>query len=80
MSVQYQYTLVEARENLALCKEALKALISGQAKAYRIGSREFTALDIDELRKLIEYFGNIVEALSGAVKTNRVVRVVPRDL
>jgi hypothetical protein len=80
MSVQYQYTLSEARENLALCKEALRELISGQAKAYRIGSREFTALDIDELRRLIEYFGNIVEALSGAVKTTRVVRVVPRDL
>lgn len=74
------YTLTEAREMLELCKQALKELVSGQAKSYRIGTREFTALDADELMDQIVYFSNLVEALSGAVRTKRVARVVPRDL
>lgn len=74
------YTLAEAREMLGLCKQALKELVSGQAKSYRIGTREFTALDADELMDQIVYFSNLVEALSGAVRTKRVARVVPRDL
>ena len=67
------YKLEEAQEMLALCKEALKELISGQ-------SREFTALDVDDLMDQIVYFSNLVEALSGGVRTKRVARVVPRDL
>lgn len=74
------YKLEEAQEMLALCKEALKELISGQAKKYRVGSREFTALDVDDLMDQIVYFSNLVEALSGGVRTKRVARVVPRDL
>lgn len=80
MAATYAYTLSEARNMLALCKEAREALISGQAKAYRVGTREFTALDIDELRKEIEYFSNLVEELSKGIRTKRVARVVPRDL
>lgn len=74
------YKLTEAIEMLELCKQALKELVSGQAKSYRIGTREFTALDADELMDQIVYFSNLVEALSGAVRTKRVARVVPRDL
>lgn len=74
------YTLSEAREMLTLCKTALRELITGQAKSYRVGTREYTALDIDDLKREIEYFGNLVEALSGSVRTKRVARVVPRDL
>ena len=74
------YTLEEAKEMLELCKEALKELISGQAKSYRVGTREFTALDVDELMDQIVYFSNLVEALSGSVRTKRVARIVPRDL
>lgn len=80
MAATTGYTLTEAREMLSLCKEALKALLSGQAKHYRVGSREFTALDVDDLMKQIVYFSNLVEALSGQVRTKRVTRVVPRDL
>ena len=74
------YTLAEATEMLTMCKEALRALITGQAKHYRVGTREFTALDVDELMDMIVYFSNLVEALSGQVRTKRVTRVVPRDL
>ena len=74
------YTLAEAQEMLALCKEALRELITGQAKSYRVGTREFTALDADDLMDEIVYFSNLVEALSGQVRTKRVARVVPRDL
>ena len=65
---------------LELCKTALTELLSGQAKSYRIGTREFTALDVDDLIKEITFFSNIVEALSGKVRTKNVARVVPRDL
>lgn len=80
MAALNAYALAEAQEMLALCKEALRALIMGQAKAYRVGTREFTALDVDELMDEIVYFSNLVEALTGAVRTKRVARVVPRDL
>lgn len=80
MAITYAYTLEEARERLALWKEAERALASGQAKAYRVGTREYTALDLRDIASRINYFANVVEALSGKVRTNRVVRVVPRDL
>ena len=65
---------------LSACKEAYEGIVNGQAKSYRIGTREYTALDLDDLKKEIEYFSNIVESLSGTVRTKRVARVVPRDL
>lgn len=80
MSVTSAYTLSEAQEILTLYKQAEKDLVSGQATHYKIGTREFTALDLDEIRKNIERLGNIVEALSGKARTKRVARVVPRDL
>ena len=80
MAVQSAWTLEEAKHMLDLCKEAHKELITGQAKSYRVGTREFTALDLEELMKQIEYFSNVVESLSGSVRTKRVARVVPRDL
>lgn len=80
MAVTSAYTLAEAREQLELWKECERSLADGQAKSYRIGSREFTAFDLTEVAKRIEYFANLVNALSGRVRTSRVVRVVPRDL
>lgn len=80
MAATSAYTLEEAQNMLTLCKQALKDLISGQAKSYKIGSREYTALDVNDLKRQIIYFSNIVEALSGSVRTTRVARVVPRDL
>lgn len=80
MSIRTAYTYQEAVENLTLCKEAYRNLISGEAKAYRIGTREYTALDLDDLVREIERWSDIVDALSGNARTKNVVRVVPRDL
>ena len=74
------YTLEEAQEMLGLWKNAEKSLASGQVTSYRVGSRECTLLDMEDIRAAINYFGNLVEALSGNVRTKRVTRVVPRDL
>lgn len=80
MAATNAYTLDEAKEMLEKVKDAHKQLITGQAKSYRIGTREFTSLDLNELMGQIEYFSNLVEVLSGQVRKTRVVRVVPRDL
>ena len=80
MSAQTAYTLAEARTMLGKWKECERALAEGQAKRYRIGTREFEAIDLPEIAARIEYFSNMVEALTGATRTTLVVRVVPRDL
>lgn len=80
MAITSAYTLEEAREMLGLWKECEKSLASGQAKAYRIGTREFTALDLDEITARTDYFANLVDKLSGQKRRNRAVCVVPRDL
>ena len=80
MAATTAYELTEAKAMLSLCKTALNELVSGQAKRYRIGTREFTALDTDELLRLIRYYSDLVETLSGKARSTGVVRVVPRDL
>lgn len=80
MAIASAYTRDEAQEMLRLWKDCEKALASGQAKAYRVGTREFTAFDLSEVRRMITYFSDVMEALSGTVRTTRVARVVPRDL
>lgn len=80
MSVTSVWTMEEAQAMVAEIKTAIKSIVNGTAKGYRIGTREYTALDLEELNSMLNYFGNVVESLSGKVRTNRVVRVVPRDL
>lgn len=80
MPIQTAYTLTEAREMLEQWKACEKALASGQAKEYRIGTREFTSVDLKDIAARILYFTNVVESLSGTVRTSRVTRIVPRDL
>lgn len=80
MAFSTSYTLPEAREMLELWKACEKALASGQAKEYRIGTREYTAIDLPHIAARINFFSNVIEALEGNVRTKRVVRVVPRDL
>ena len=80
MSLKYAYSLTEAQGMLDLCKTALHDLISGQAQSYRIGTREFTALDVGELEKLIQKYSDMVEVLSGKARSTQVARAVPRDL
>ena len=74
------YTLEEAKDMLTQWKACEKALASGQAQSYRVGTREWTSIDLKEISARIVYFSNLVEALSGTVRTKRVTRIVPRDL
>lgn len=80
MSAISGWTLAEAQEMLKSWKACELALSSGQAESYRIGSREFKAVDLDKIAARITYFSNLVEALSGQARTKRVARVVFRDL
>lgn len=80
MSAISGYTLDEAKEMLEKWKDCEKQLASGQAERYKVGSREYQAIDLDKIASRIQYFSNLVEALSGGVRTKRVTRVVPRDL
>lgn len=80
MGLRTAYTLEEAKRNLAIWKQCLYELGEGQAKSYRVGSREFTTFDLDEVMRMVTFFSNLVESLEGEVRTTRVVRVVPRDL
>lgn len=80
MAVTSAWTLQEAQEMLEVWKAAEKALASGQAKRYKIGTREFEAVDLPDIAARINYFGNVVESLSGKVRTKRVTRIVPRDM
>lgn len=80
MAITTAWTLEEARDMLAKWKECERALASGQAKRYRIGTREYEAIDLPEIAQRINYFGNVIESLSGQARTKRVARFVPRDL
>ena len=80
MGAKSAYTLPEAQNMLKLWKECEVALASGQATSYKVGSRECTLIDMQDIRSAIEYFSNLVEALSGKARTKRVARVVFRDL
>lgn len=80
MGIRYAYTRQEAVQNLTALKTCYQSIISGEAKAYRIGTREYTALDLKELQESIEFFADIIESYDGQVRTRRVAVVVPRDL
>lgn len=74
------YTLEEARELLEKYKLAEIALVDGQAKSYRIGTREFTALDLSVIQQRIRELAKTIAGMTGDARTKRAVTVVPRDL
>jgi hypothetical protein len=80
MAITTAFSLEEAREHLKLWKDCARALASGQAQSYRIGSRELTLINMDEIKASINYFSNIINSLTGTKRRNNVRRVVPRDL
>ena len=80
MGITTIWTLAEAQEMVGELKKAIRSIVSGTAKSYKIGSREYSALDLNELQAQLNYFGNIVESLSGKGRATRVSRVVRRDL
>ena len=74
------FSYTEVCAHLKVWKECLYALAEGQAKAYKIGTREFTAFDIDEVRRMVDYFSDLKDAYENGKRVNRGVRVVPRDI
>ena len=73
------YTLVEAQTQLDLWKACAQEIAHGQAKRYRIGTREYEALDMPYVYSMIRYFAGIVDKLNGSARSTRVQVVVPRD-
>ncbi len=73
------FTLAEAREQLSLWKDCAREIANGQAKRYRIGTREYEALDLPYVYKMVKYFSGLVAKLNGSARSARVQVVVPRD-
>ncbi len=73
------YTYQEACLYLTQYKEAQSALVDGQAKSYKIGSREVTLLDLGEIDAMINKFAAIKEKYETNTRPARSVSVVFRD-
>ena len=73
------YTYQEACLYLTQYKDALTALVDGQAKEYTIGSRSVTLLDLDDIEKMIDKFAAIKEKYETNTRPPRSVAVVFRD-
>ena len=80
MSMKSAYTLTRARNTLELLLDCYDALVSGQAKSYRVGTREYTAYDLDAISDEITKFSNLIEVLEGSAKSAGAHMFVPRDL
>ena len=73
------WTLEQARTHLNAYLEADLALATG--KSYKIGSRNLTRIDAQEVKERIQFWSNEVERLeAGRKKGMRMIRAVPRDL
>lgn len=73
------FSIDELREMLTAWKDCYKALATGQATYYRIGTREFQAIDLDKIMAQIKELQDAIDEKSGSQKP-RVRRVVYRDL
>ena len=73
------YTYEEAKEYLRLNKEALRALMDGQAKEYTIGSRSVTFLDVEDIERQVAKFTKIVDGYENNTRPTRNVSVVFYD-
>ncbi|MBR3740576.1 MAG: hypothetical protein IKN04_08960 [Clostridia bacterium] len=74
------YSYEEAKLYLAQYKEALTALVDGQAKEYTIGSRSVTLLDLEDIERMVDKFAAIVEKYETNSRPPRNVAVVFRDM
>ena len=73
------WTLEVARTHLNAYLEADLALATG--KSYRIGSRNLTRIDVQEVKERIQFWSNEVERLeAGRKKGISAYRAVIRDL
>lgn len=73
------WTLEQARQHLKSWMDAELSVSTGQW--YKIGTRELTRADLNEVAKRIQFWSNEVTRLEKGRKAGaRVLRVVPRDL
>ncbi len=70
----------EAQELRTKTIDAIMSITDGTAKSYKVGSREYVALSLDDLKKLLKDADDTITYLMNPKKFNGVVRVVPRDL
>ena len=73
------YSRDEAQELLESYKKCERAIVDGTAKEYKIGSRMYTALDLDQIRKRINELAALVDALTAGKRAPQAALVVPRD-
>lgn len=74
------FTLEEASELLLVWKEAYRAIATG-GQSYKMGTRQLTRANLDEVKKQFDFWRNEVERLSAGTRRGpRVKRVVFRDL
>ncbi len=68
-----------AEEMLKTWLEAQESLATG--KSYKIGSRELTRADTDEIMKWINYWQDQIQKFESGTKKRQKVKIgVPRDL
>lgn len=75
------WTLEQAKAHLQAWMEAEISVTSGQS--YQIGTRQLTRANLSEISDRIMFWGNEVTKIENQQKrngTNRLYRVVPRDL
>lgn len=73
------FTSEQLKELLNAWIDCYMALATGQAKYYRIGTREFQAFDLDEVLKQIRDIQDALDEKNGTSRP-RVKRVKFRDL
>ena len=75
--------LTHAKEMLVAYQTAEKKIASGAVASYNIGPRALTYLNLDEIRKQVQYWRNEIaklEALAAGRRVTRTKRFIPRDL
>lgn len=75
------WTLQQAQQHLQAWMEAELKVTTGQS--YSVGSRQLTRANLGEISEKIKFWASEVEKLEARQQhrgTNRVYRVVPRDL
>lgn len=74
--------IAKRKAMLSAIDDALLALISGNAKKYKIGDREVTHLDIDKLKDEMKALEEEITELESELNGNgrrAAVGVIPRD-
>ncbi len=73
-------TLTFAKEMQAAYYECERVLVKGTVKSYKIGNRELTRLDLEDIRKGQAFYDKQVAVLEGTANGRSGRMVVPRDL